>query len=74
MKQKVIKEKNINLKIYTTSKPITKRTKPFCEFEFGSDDQYNKFVCLLNSNNDYITIDYITLNRKLITCILKEIK
>lgn len=74
MKQKIIKNRIINLKLYTTSKPITKRTKPFCEFEFSNDEQCNNFISSLNSNDDYITIGSITLKRTLITYLLKEIK
>lgn len=74
MKQKLIKNKVIILKLFSNSKPIDKKNKPFCEFEFTTEEQCNNFIKLLNSQEDYITIGDITLKRDLITYALKEIR
>ena len=74
MKKKVIKNKIIILKLFTTTKPISKGTKPFCEFEFVNDEQCNDFIKLLNSQNEYINLGNIILKRNLVTYVIKEIR
>ena len=56
------------------NKPIGKRNRPFCEFEFTTEEQCNNFIKLLNSQEDYIAIGDVILKRDLITYALKEIR
>lgn len=74
MKQKLIKNKVIILKLFSNNKPIGKRNRPFCEFEFTTEEQCNNFIKLLNSQEDYIAIGDVILKRDLITYALKEIR